>query len=103
MPVYVVAQMTFTDEARYRRYQKRFADVFQRSGGRLLTADESPILLEGDWVGDKLVIMSFESEKTALSFLESPEYEDISQDRRGGANTVALLARGLEHSGTFST
>jgi len=95
MSVYVVAQLRFTDEPAYRRYQSRFAGVFKGSGGRLLVADEAPVVLEGAWANDKLVIMEFESAEAARAFLESPAYQTISQDRRAGAETVALLARGL--------
>ena len=95
MPVYVVAQLTFTDEPRYRRYQVRFAEIFSQSEGQLLSADEDPVLLEGDWLGDKVIIMSFESQKAAMRFLESPEYDEISKDRKAGANTIALLADGF--------
>lgn len=95
MSVYVVAQLRFTDEARYRRYQSRFAEVFAGSGGRLLAADESPTVLEGEWAKDKLVIMQFDSAEAARAFLALPAYQAISEDRRAGAETTALLVRGL--------
>ena len=96
MPVYVVAQLRFKDVERYRRYQSRFADVFKKfPGGRLLAADEAPGRLDGDWQADKIVIMSFDSEDQARLFLDSPEYDEISVDRRAGAETSALLVRGL--------
>lgn len=95
MSVYVVAQLSFTNEARYRAYQARFAEVFAASGGRLLAADEAPLLLEGDWFGDKLVIMEFPNAEAATAFLGGPEYQAISEDRAAGARTVALLAKGL--------
>src|SRR5262245_60602735 len=95
MSVYVVAQLRFTDEASYRRYQSRFAGVFANSGGRLLVADEAAIVLEGDWKMDKLVIMEFDTGEVARSFLDSSAYQAISEDRRAGAETVAVLVRGL--------
>lgn len=95
MSVYVVAQLRFTDEARYRRYQSRFAEVFAGSGGRLLAADESPTVLEGEWAKSKLVIMQFDGAEAARAFLGHPAYQAISEDRWAGAETTALLARGL--------
>ena len=91
MPVYVIAQLWFTDEARYRAYQAEFPEVFARSGGRVLAADEAPTLLEGDWTGSKVVLLEFPDEPRARAFLEGPEYQRISLDRRAGAKTVALL------------
>lgn len=95
MPVYVVAQLRFKDVDRYRQYQARFASVFGRFAGRLLAADEAPKRLEGDWDAQKIVIMSFESEDEARRFLDSPEYAEISVDRRAGADTTGLLVRGF--------
>ena len=59
MTVYVIVQLKMTDRAAYDRYQARFFDVFRKFSGRLLSADESPDVLEGAWDRDKLVLMSF--------------------------------------------
>lgn len=95
MTVYVIAQVNFTDEARYRKYQARFFDVFKTSGGKLLAADEKPVVLEGEWPRDKAVVMAFPGAEQARAFLESPGYREISKDRIAGAETVALLVHGL--------
>jgi uncharacterized protein (DUF1330 family) len=95
MTVYVVAQLKFTDLPAYRRYQQAFAAVFARFNGQMLAADEQPQVIEGDWPMDKLVLMSFPDKDSARSFVEDPAYQDISRDRRAGAQTVALIVRGL--------
>ena len=95
MTVYVIAQLKFTDEARYRTYQARFFDVFRHSGGRLLAADEKPVVLDGEWTRDKVVVMSFADEQQARTFLDSPAYREISRDRIAGADAVGLLVHGL--------
>lgn len=59
MPVYVIAQLTITDRAAYSRYQERFMPVLSRFKGRLLAADETPTVLEGDWDRDKVILLSF--------------------------------------------
>lgn len=96
MTVYVIAQVKFTEEPLYRRYQARFADVFSRFKGRLLVADEAPVVLDGEWSRDKVVVMQFPDEGEAQRFLSSPEYQDISKDRIAGADTIALMVRGLK-------
>jgi uncharacterized protein (DUF1330 family) len=93
--VYAIAQLRFTDRAAYDRYQIRFMDVFRRYQGTLLAADESPQLIEGEWDRDKVVLMSFADEAAFRLWSESPEYQEISKDRRSGADTVVLLAKGL--------
>lgn len=95
MTVYVIVQLKMTDRAAYDRYQARFFDVFRKFSGRLLSADENPLVLEGAWDRDKLVLMSFPDEAAFQAWATSPEYLKISKDRKAGAHGVVLLARGF--------
>jgi uncharacterized protein (DUF1330 family) len=94
--VYAIAQLRFTDRAAYDRYQARFMDVFRRHPGTLLAADESPQVVEGQWDREKVVLMSFPDEAAFYGWAQSPEYQDISRDRLAGADTLVLLAKGLQ-------
>ncbi|SON62576.1 hypothetical protein MSIMFI_04101 [Mycobacterium simulans] len=96
MTVYAIAQLKFTDRASYDRYQAKFMEVFRRHPGTLLAADESPQVVEGEWDREKVVLMSFPDEDAFHGWAQSPEYQDISKDRRAGADTVVLLAEGLQ-------
>jgi uncharacterized protein (DUF1330 family) len=95
MTVYAIAQLKFTDEPAYRRYQARFWEVFKAFDGQLLAADEAPLVTEGDWDGDKVVLMAFPDRDAYEAFAQSDAYQAISEDRRAGAHTVALLVQGL--------
>ena len=96
MTVYAIAQLKFTDRAAYDRYQARFMEVFRRHPGTLLAADESPEVVEGEWDREKVVLMSFPDEAAFRGWAQSPEYQDISKDRRAGADTLVLLVKGLQ-------
>jgi len=95
MTVYVIAQIKFTKEEFYRRYQARFFDVFKQFKGRLLVADEKPKVLDGEWPHDKVVVMEFPDQTEAERFIYSPEYEEISKDRIAGSEVVSVLVKGL--------
>jgi uncharacterized protein (DUF1330 family) len=94
MTVYVIVQLKMSDRAAYGRYQARFFDVFKKFQGRLLSADESPAVLEGDWQRDKVVLMSFPDEAACRAW-DSPEYQEISKDRKAGASAIVLPAKGF--------
>ena len=79
MTVYVIAQLKITDRAAYDRYQVRFFEVFRKFNGRLLSADERPSVVEGDWNRDKLVLMSFPDEAAYHAWADSP---NISKSRK---------------------
>ena len=95
MTVYVIVQLKMTDRTAYDRYQARFFDVFRKFSGRLLSADEQPEVLEGTWDRDKLVLMSFPDEAAFRAWSDSPEYLEISTDRKAGADGIVLLAKGF--------
>ena len=99
MTVYVIVQLKMIDRAAYDRYQARFFDVFKKFNGRLLSADENPTILEGGWDRDKLVLMSFPDEAAFQAWANSPEYLEISKDRKAGAEGVVLLAKGFAPGG----
>jgi len=95
MTVYIIAQLKFTRRERYDRYQSRFADVFRKFKGKLLVADERPVVTEGNWEHDKVVIMEFPDAAAAQEFQTSPEYQEIAVDRKAGADAIVLTVRGL--------
>src|SRR5215218_1725183 len=99
MTVYVIVQLKMTDRAAYDRYQARFFGVFRKFSGRLLSADENPDVLEGDWDRDKLVLMSFPDAAAYRAWADSPEYQEISKDRKAGAQGIVLLAKGFAPAG----
>ena len=95
MTVYVIVQLKMTDREAYDRYQARFFEVFKKFSGRLLSADETPSVLEGVWNHDKLVLMSFPDESAFQAWANSSDYLDIARDRKAGAEAVVLLAKGF--------
>lgn len=99
MTVYALAQLCMKDRATYNRYQARFMEVFRRFQGRLLAADENPVVIEGHWPMNKVVLMSFPDENAFREWSESPAYQEVSKDRKTGADAVVLLVRGFPPAG----
>ena len=93
--VYAIAQLKITDRGVYDRYQAKFMGVMKRFQGRLLVADERPQVIEGKWDRDKVVLLSFPDEAAFREWAESPEYQEISKDRKAGSEAVVLLVKGI--------
>jgi uncharacterized protein (DUF1330 family) len=72
-----------------------FMSVFSKFKGKLLVADAHPVVQEGKWPRDKVVIMEFPDDAAAKEFQDSPEYQEISVDRKAGADAIVLTVRGL--------
>lgn len=95
MTVYAIAQLTITDRAAYNRYQSRFMSVMNLYRGRVLAADEYPIVVEGKWDREKVVLLSFPDEGAFHEWADSPAYQEIAKDRKAGSTAVVLLVKGI--------
>ena len=89
MSVYIIAQLKFTRRELYDRYQSRFMGVFKKFKGKLLVADAHPVVLEGEWPRDKVVIMEFPDDAAAQEFQNSRR---ISGDEALSTVTAIRLA-----------
>ena len=102
MSVYVIAQLSITDRAAYGRYQERFMGVLKRFKGRLLAADEYPIVVEGTWDRDKVVLLSFPDEAPYREWAESPDYQEIAKDRKSRVHCHRSACEGYPRPGLVS-
>ncbi|MGH9745929.1 MAG: DUF1330 domain-containing protein [Candidatus Acidiferrales bacterium] len=95
MTVYAIALLSITDRETYGRYQSRFMGVMNQFKGKVLAADEKPLVVEGAWDREKVVVLSFPDEAAFREFADSPEYREIAKDRRAGSQGVVLLVKGF--------
>jgi uncharacterized protein (DUF1330 family) len=95
MTVYVIAQLTIHDNARYQRYSAAFASTLTPYGGSVLAADNNPGVIEGPWSGDRVVLVSFPDRDACIAWATSAAYQQIIEDRLEAADTIALLVHGL--------
>jgi uncharacterized protein (DUF1330 family) len=65
------------------------------SDGRLLAADAAPELIEGDWTGEKVILLSFPDRDAFKQWAESAAYREIARDRRAGSEGHILLVQGV--------
>ena len=95
MAVYALAQLRIHDPERYGRYMGRFMPVLTKYNGKLLAADNAPRVLEGQWWDrNKVVLLQFEDTAAFRAWAASPEYIEIAEDRKAGADAVVLLISG---------
>ncbi|MEM1192163.1 MAG: DUF1330 domain-containing protein [Pseudomonadota bacterium] len=96
MTVYMAVQVKIKDRAAYERYSEAFMPIFSKFKGTMLAADFDPQVMSGAWDHDRLVLVSFPDKPSLYEWLSSDEYRAIGADRDAGADTIALLAQGIE-------
>ena len=95
MPVYLVAQLNIHDRETYAKYGSAFMDILSPYGGKLLSVEEGPEVLEGDWGYTRTVLLEFPTGELAHAWYGSADYQAIAQHRRAAsiANVVLIGGR----------
>ena len=96
MPVYMISRMTIHDRAEYDKYEERFMEIFEKFDGTLLSVDEEPQVVAGEWTATRSVLMEFPSKPQLFEWLSSPEYQAIGKYRDAGSTAEAIIVKGLE-------
>lgn len=71
-------------------------DVFEQFDGRLLSVDEAPTLLQGEWTATRCVLIEFPSKQSAMAWMTSPAYQEIAKDRLAASTGNVIMVNGLE-------
>jgi len=94
MPVYIVAQLNVHDRARYAEYVAGFMEIFSKYDGRLLSVEEQPKTLEGEWNYARTVLLEFPSEERAMAWYGDDDYRRLAQHRYAASDANLVLIRG---------
>jgi uncharacterized protein (DUF1330 family) len=93
MSIYIIAQITIRDRNEYSRYEDGFDDIFGKYKGLLISVDEDPVVLEGEWPYTRTVLMTFPSEQEARRWYESPEYQQLAKIRRNASKANIVMIK----------
>lgn len=95
MPAYVIAHIDVTDPEQYEEYKRMAPQSIAQYGGRYLCRGPKPVVLEGDWQPNRLVILEFPSAAQARTWWESPEYAPAKAKRQATSKGDLILLDGL--------
>lgn len=95
MASYVIAQITINDRDGYSNYEAGFMEIFSRYEGTMLSVDEDPAVLEGQWSYTRTVLIQFPDKEKALAWYESDAYQELAQHRFNSSNGNIVLIKGL--------
>ena len=76
-----MAKIEVHDPALYARYEEGFLAILDKYKGRILSVDEKPLVLEGDWSGTRTVILSFCDKEEAPAWYNSRDYQELAKSR----------------------
>jgi uncharacterized protein (DUF1330 family) len=65
------------------------------AGSTLLSFDQKPELLEGEWHGSQTVLLEFDSVEAAREWYNSDAYQEAAKLRQAAANCNCVILSGL--------
>jgi uncharacterized protein (DUF1330 family) len=93
---YAIVTELIRDPAIYQSYVEKAVRTIHEAGGRIIVADDSPTILEGEWHGSRTVVLEFDSSEAARGWYDSGEYQAIVGLRRAAAESNAVIVSGFE-------
>ena len=96
MSVYIIARFNIHDRSEYDKYSAGFLEVFEKFDGKMLSIDEDPMVLAGAWDDTRSVIIEFPSKESALTWMNSDDYQAIAKHRNAGSIVNSILVNALD-------
>ncbi|MEQ9619855.1 MAG: DUF1330 domain-containing protein [Deltaproteobacteria bacterium] len=93
MAAYMIAQLNVRDQDGYSRYVSNFVPILTQYEGEIVVVDRDCKLIEGEWPYQTTVVLKFPDEEQAMRWYNSPEYQEIVQDRIRAAETNLILVK----------
>ncbi|MFJ9376373.1 DUF1330 domain-containing protein [Streptomyces sp. NPDC101455] len=93
---YVILTESINDAAGMDAYSRAAGPSMVEGGATVLAVDGRPQLLEGEWHGDRTVVLEFESAEAARAWYESKAYKRAKPLRQAAADTNVVIVSGFE-------
>lgn len=94
MVAYWIAALSAEDMAPLKDYAAQARIAVDKYGGRSLSRLGRFQLLEGEFVGDKMAVIEFDTMEQAVACYNSPEYQKAKDLRDGKTDAVFFVVEG---------
>jgi uncharacterized protein (DUF1330 family) len=92
---YVIVTEAIHDAAGMEAYAKAAVPSIGDHGAKVLVFDENVEVVEGEWHGNRTIVLEFESVEKAREWYESASYQQALPLRQAAADCNAAILSGL--------
>jgi len=100
MPAYLIANITVTDPVGFEDYRARVPAVIAAHGGRYVVRGGKMEVLEGEWTGQRSVVLEFPDMARLNAFYASEDYAPLLALRKRSAVSHIITVEGYVPSGS---
>jgi uncharacterized protein (DUF1330 family) len=91
---YFICTMTVHDPETYRKYTALTPATLARYGGKFLTRGDAVLTVEGPAFNERLVLIEFPDQDTALAWYHDADYQSAAEFRRLASTGRMILQTG---------
>ena len=95
MSVYLIAQLNSHDRETYANYEAGFMQIFAQFKGKLLSVEEAPFEVEGEWPHTRTVLIEFPTKSDADAWYHSEAYQSLAKHRQAASTGNIVMLKGL--------
>ena len=93
MSSYFLALINIHDQRRYQQYLAGFDAVFEKYEGQVVSVEDNPRVLEGEWPAARTVLIKFPDDQELRRWYESPEYQQLARHRHeASVASIAIIS-----------
>jgi uncharacterized protein (DUF1330 family) len=92
---YTITRITVTDREKYKEYARGAFPTMKKHRCEVLVDDRQTEVLEGEWSGERTIILRWPSRQAALDWYNDPAYQEIVGLRHEGADADVVVVEGL--------
>lgn len=93
---YVILTEAIKDQEGMDAYSRASTRALVESRAKVLSVDTRPEVLEGEWHGNRTVVVEFESVEAARAWYESASYQEAKPLRQAAADCNVVILSGFE-------
>lgn len=102
MPVYLIADVTVTDDSWIPDYAANVHDIVHKHGGKYLSRSGNITNLEGEPLGSTLIaLLEFPSMEAVQAFASDPDYAPYGKARQAGTISKFNVIDDTDLAGTI--
>ena len=95
MKTFVIVDNEIIDKKSYQAYIKAIAPTVEEFEGTYLIRGGTLLFSDSEWNPDRLVVIEFPDNNSAMDWVQSPELAKLHQKRRRYAKSKMIVVEGL--------
>jgi len=94
MNAYLILDITINDFEPFKEYIEKIPFFIEKHSGRYIVRGEIPMVMEGEWNPERIVIIEFPSKKNAEAFLNDPDAQSLFALRHKTTTSKLIMVDG---------